>query len=158
MAKYTEWLEPDGLLRIAAWARDGLTNEQIANDKIGISMSTFYVWKKRFPEFSEALKKSKEIVDIEAENSLYKRGIGFHYDEITQELIQVGVDENGVPIREMRETKRVTKYALPDVAALFIWLKNRMPGKWRDRPMDNTAAVELLEKAKEMLDGVPSGF
>ena len=28
--KYAEWLEPDGLLRLEGWARDGLTDEQIA--------------------------------------------------------------------------------------------------------------------------------
>jgi len=29
MAKFDEWLTKDGLLRLEAWARDGLTDEQI---------------------------------------------------------------------------------------------------------------------------------
>lgn len=28
--KYQEWLEPEGLLKLEGWARDGLTDEQIA--------------------------------------------------------------------------------------------------------------------------------
>ena len=155
--KYHEWLEPDGLLRLEAWARDGLTDEQIAHN-CGVTSETLRQWKKRFPSIFGALKKGKEVVDIEVENALLKSGIGYPYDEITQELVQVGVDDDGVPIREMQETKRVTKWMPPNVGALIFWLKNRKPDKWRDKPMDNTAATELLEKAKEMLDGVPSGF
>lgn len=29
-AEYKKWLEPDNLTRLRSWARDGLTNEQIA--------------------------------------------------------------------------------------------------------------------------------
>lgn len=28
--KYEEWITPEGLLKIEGWARDGLTDEQIA--------------------------------------------------------------------------------------------------------------------------------
>ena len=44
--KYQEWLEPEGLLKIEGWARDGLTDEQIANN-IGISVSCLNNWKKK---------------------------------------------------------------------------------------------------------------
>ena len=70
MAKYEYWLEEDGQLLLSAWARDGLTDEQIA-DNMGIAPSTLYDWKKKFPEISETLKKSKEIADIEVENALH---------------------------------------------------------------------------------------
>lgn len=43
--KYHEWLEPDNLLLLQAWARDGLTDEQIATN-IGINRDTLYNWKK----------------------------------------------------------------------------------------------------------------
>ena len=44
MAKYQNWLEPEALLLIEAWARDGLTDEQIASN-MGIATSTLYNWK-----------------------------------------------------------------------------------------------------------------
>lgn len=72
--KYQEWLEPDGLLLLEGWARDGLSDEQIAHN-IGIATSTLYDWKKKHLEISEALKKGKEVVDIEVENALLKSAL-----------------------------------------------------------------------------------
>lgn len=67
--KYQRWLEPEGLLLLEGWARDGLTDEQIAL-KMGIAPSTLYEWKKVHSEISESLKKGKEVVDYEVENAL----------------------------------------------------------------------------------------
>lgn len=73
--KYQRWLEPDGLLLLEGWARDGLTDEQLA-EKIGITATTLYDWKNRFPEISEALKRGKEVVDYEVENALLNKALG----------------------------------------------------------------------------------
>jgi transposase len=70
--KYEEWLTEDGLILIEGWARDGLTDEQIAHN-MGISRSTLKEWKKDYPAISAALKKTKEVVDREVENALYKK-------------------------------------------------------------------------------------
>lgn len=67
--KYQRWLEPDGLTLLEGWARDGLTDEQIAKN-CGCNAATLYDWKKRYPEISKALKKGKEVVDYEVENAL----------------------------------------------------------------------------------------
>lgn len=40
--KYTEWLTDEGLVKIEGWARDGLTNEQIAQN-MGITRETLRV-------------------------------------------------------------------------------------------------------------------
>lgn len=74
MAKYQEWIEPEGLIRLEGWARDGLTDEQIASN-CGISPGTLYDWKNKHPEISKALKKGKEVVDYEVENALLKRAL-----------------------------------------------------------------------------------
>ena len=67
--KYEYWITPEGLLKIEGWARDGLVDEQIA-ENIGIRAGTLYDWKNRFPDISEALKKGKEVVDRQVENAL----------------------------------------------------------------------------------------
>ena len=72
--KYQKWLEPDNLILLEGWARDGLTDEQIAKN-MGVSASTLYEWKKRFLEISESLKKGKEVVDYEVENALLKSAL-----------------------------------------------------------------------------------
>ena len=54
--KFGYWLTEDGLTLLEGWARDGLTDEQIA-EKIGINRATLYDWKKKYPNISNALKK-----------------------------------------------------------------------------------------------------
>lgn len=74
MAK-SKWKDiKEKLILVEGWAREGLTDEQIANN-LGISTSTFYEYKKNYSEFSEALKKGKEIVDFEVENALLKNAL-----------------------------------------------------------------------------------
>ena len=72
--KYEKWLEEENLIRLEGWARDGLTNEQIAHN-MGIACSTLYDWKSKAPEILEALKKGKEVADYEVENALFKTAI-----------------------------------------------------------------------------------
>lgn len=72
--KYQEWLEPEGLLKIEGWARDGLTDEQIAQN-MGINPTTLYEWKKKYPEISKSLKRSKDVADRQVENALFENAI-----------------------------------------------------------------------------------
>ena len=67
--KYQQWLEPDGLQLLRGWARDGLTDEQIAHN-CGITAKTLYEWKNKYSDIREALKKGKEIVDFQVTNAL----------------------------------------------------------------------------------------
>lgn len=59
---------------LEGWARDGLTDEQIAYNA-GITTSTLYAWKSKYSEISEALKKGKEVVDFEVENALLQTAL-----------------------------------------------------------------------------------
>lgn len=69
--KWQKWIEPDGLLLLQGWARDGLTDEQIAKN-MGIGARTLYEWKDRFPQIAQSLKESKEYADRMVENALFK--------------------------------------------------------------------------------------
>lgn len=127
MAKYDAWLTKEGLLKIEGWARDGLTEEQIAHN-IGIKRQTLYEWKKRFSVISYALKRGKEVVDREVENALLKRALGYTYEEVTVERQRI-TEGNFQSV----ETRRVKRQVPPDTTALIFWLKNRKPEIWRDR-------------------------
>ena len=72
--KFEYWLTEEGLTLLEGWARDGLTDEQLA-EKMSIGIRTLYDWKIRYPQISQALKKGKEIVDFEVENALLKSAI-----------------------------------------------------------------------------------
>ena len=118
MSKFKDWLEGDGLLKLEGWARDGLTDEQISRN-MGIAYSTFREWKKKYSAFSAVLKRTKDVVDREVENALFRRAMGYKYDEVTYERGE--------------EVKRVTKEVAPDTTAQIFWLKNRKPAEWRDK-------------------------
>lgn len=145
--KFSEWLTPEGLLIIEGWARDGLVDEQIAKN-IGISRSTLSVWKTKYPDISDALKKGKEVVDREVENALLKRALGYRYTETTKEAVK---DPQTGEVK-MTVTKEVTKQVSPDTTAQIFWLKNRKPDKWRDKQEyeDHTAIDKLDSILKEM--------
>ena len=143
MAKYDEWLEPEGLLKIEGWARDGLTDEQIATN-MGIRRETLIEWKKKFPNISNTLKRGKEVVDREVENALLKRALGYSYKETTRELADTG---------EMVVTKEVTKEVAPDTTAQIFWLKNRKPEEWRDKQqVEVSGLAEEQSKLSELLE------
>ena len=144
--KYQQWLDPEGLTLLEGWARDGLTDEQIAGN-IGINTSTLYDWKNKFPKISEALKKGKEVVDIQVENALLKRALGYEFQETRVEKS----DKDGTKIIQ------TLKHIPADTTAQIFWLKNRRPDKWRDKP-EMPGDSDMLKKAKELLEGIDSAI
>lgn len=132
--KYEYWLTPDGLLKLEAWARDGLTDEQIA-ENMNIVASTLYEWKKRYPEISEALKRNKELVDIEVENALLKKALGFKENIRKAIKVKEVLYENGKRKSEKEHIEYADEevFVPPDTTAQIFWLKNRRPERWRDK-------------------------
>ena len=145
MAKYSDWTTEDGLTLLTAWARDGLTYEQIA-EKCQVSPSTLREWKKRFPAISAALKKGRELADIQVENATFRRATGYRYTEITRERKLVQDPETGETVAKLVVTKEVEKEALPDVTAQIYWLNNRRPDRWRAKPSPSNDDNGILEK------------
>ncbi len=116
------------------WARDGLTDEQIAHN-IGINRCTFYDWAKRFPNIANAVKKGKEPVDTQVENALLRRALGYDYEETITEVEELAGGKT------KKHVRKVTRHVAPDTTAQIFWLKNRKPKQWRDK-MENTVGIE----------------
>ena len=150
-----EWAIPEKLLLLEAWARDGLTDEQIA-EKIGINVRTLYNWKNKDVQIFQSLKRGKEVVDIEVENALYKKAVGFK--ETVKKPIKVKrVDYvDGKRDREYEEVVDAEEevFIPPDTTAQIFWLKNRKPEKWRDKPETDRAdsTVEMLKNAQTLAE------
>lgn len=129
MVEVDKWLTDDGLLLLAAYARDGMTNQDIA-DKIGVTKRTFTRWMDEYPEIREAVNTSKELVDYKVENALLKAALGYTAKE--SKVI--------MRLRQGRlttvEQETVIKEVAPDVRAITLWLNNRQTKKWR-RNADN---------------------
>lgn len=146
MAKFTEWLTKEGLLKIEGWARDGLTDEQIA-ENIGISRSTLSKWKNEYSDISDTLKRGKEVIDRQVENALLKRALGYEYTEVTKELTDAG----------MQTTKKVAKQVAPDTTAQIFWLKNRKPNEWRDKRETEVSGHIKTDKLDSILHQLGDG-
>lgn len=109
------------------------TDKEIAK-ALGINEDTLNEWKKKYPEFTESLKQSKDVVDAGVVKSLHQRAVGYEYTEIS-------VKED--PIKGTITTS-TTKHVAPDVTAQIFWLKNRQPKDWRDKhDVEHTGNVIL---------------
>jgi DNA-binding XRE family transcriptional regulator len=137
----------DKLLLVEAWARNGLTDEQIAKN-LGISKDSFYKYKREHTDFSDSLKRGKEVIDIEVENALLKRALGYKYDEVTRE---VNSDTGKLVV-----SKIVTKEITPDTTAQIFWLKNRKPLEWRDK-RDVEHSGNIANEVNITIDGEDYG-
>lgn len=104
-----------------AYSRLGYTDEEMAKE-FGVSESTLNLWKKKHESFFGALKKGKDTPDDQVESALLKRALGFKIKAVKLFQHQGKILEG-----------EYNEYYPPDVAAAFIWLKNRRPEKWRDR-------------------------
>lgn len=126
-AQYLDWLNDDALLQIEGWARQGLENRQIAKN-MGINPSTFSRWITKYNQIDQALKRGRRPLDVEIENALIKKALGYTEDEetrITREL------PNGSVVREK---KVVHKIFPPDNGALTFYLRNRSNLSYSNNP------------------------
>lgn len=153
-SKYEQLDVETRLPEIEGWARDGYRDEDIAK-ALGITRPTLYAWRDKYPEFAEAIRKGKAVIDAEIENKLLDNARGHVFWEETQERV-TALDKRGKPmfdefgkmLTEMVTTKRVLKYVKPDTTAQIFWLKNRKPGEWRDKQhLEHSGGIGVSELA-----------
>ena len=135
VTKADEWLQPEKLLLLEDWARQGLFDAQIAKN-MGISEATLYRYKANHPEIKEALRKGKEVVDIEVENAMLKRALGY-----TITINEQKVDKDGY-VHDLKRDLHIPG----DVTAQIFWLKNRRRQQWRDKvEVEKGESVQKIE-------------
>lgn len=108
------------------YAREGCIDTEIVK-KLEISLSAFYDWQKKFPDFKKSLKNNKIVVDKLVEDSLLKRALGYSYTEVKQ------IIKDDVVI----QIEKFKKSMPPDVTAQIFWLKNRDSERWKDMRQNN---------------------
>lgn len=139
--KYEEWLTEDGLLKLEAWSRDGLSKAQIAHN-CGCSLSTLKEWCNKYPAISTALSRAREVADIIVENSLFKTANGYTI-KVNKffKLKRVEYDpETGKKLLEQEylEERFEDLHVPANERAQEFWLRNRKPDVWRDKPTEKT--------------------
>lgn len=120
MARLTEYRE-EYAEQAAKLCKLGATDADLAMF-FEVAPSAIYRWKLNFPEFKDAIQRSKDEVDATVEQSLYRRATGYSHSAVKIMQYEGGAVE--VPY--------VEHYA-PDPASMIFWLKNRQPERWRDK-------------------------
>ena len=121
----------------------GATDVQMA-EAFGVSERTLNTWKKKHPDFLQALKAKSDPDDL-VEKSLFERALGFEYDEVTQED-----GTNGS--KTVTKNKRVAG----DTTAMIFWLKNRRPDRWREKQEIEQTGDDLSSAVNKLIDKLPN--
>lgn len=149
-----KWIDPDGLMLITSYVRDGLTRPQLAK-KMGIGQSTLYKWEKDIPEFREAIKNGKEWADVTVENALFKSATGYTAKvrkPIKLRTVKVR-DGNRIETEEIQYVEEDV-HIPGNVTAQIFYLKNRKPEVWRDRPAE-TEAIAATGPLVTIINDIP---
>ncbi|MBY5984443.1 MULTISPECIES: hypothetical protein [unclassified Halomonas] len=100
----------------------GATDAELA-DFFGVAESTINKWKLNHKGFSESIKSGKVMADAEVATRLYERALGYSHPE------EKVFNNQGEIV-----THQTTKHYPPDTTAAAIWLNNRKPDRWRNKP------------------------
>jgi hypothetical protein len=119
-----------------------LDEQQIAVERLGIAVSTFENYKKKYPELREALKKGRQYLVGELKASLKKKAKGFYYEETKTSIRQEGG-------KEVKIVEKYKKYAQPDTGAIHLLLKNCDPAWTNDDQTTIDLKREQLEIARQ---------
>ena len=135
--KYDLYVKPN-LPRIKEWVKSGATEKEICT-ALGIAVSTFNVYKNEHSELSDALREGRQTIVLDIKAALFKRAMGFEYEE------KKGVKKDG----ELVSMEVNIKYYPPDTTAAAMLLRN-YDKEWRDKDaaMNEFKAQELeIKKA-----------
>lgn len=136
--KWDDYVQPL-LPKIKEWASQGATDYEICA-AIGIALSTFYEYKKKYPELTEALRDGRQKVVLEIRGALLKKALGFNFTE------KRGIRKNN---GETQSVEVFDRYCPPDPVAAGMLLRN-YDKQWldKDKTTSDMKAQELeLKKA-----------
>ena len=144
MSKYETHVK-NRLIEVEDWARNGLTDEQIAKN-LGVAYSTLREYRNKYSALSAAMRKGKNLVDAEVESSFFKMTTGF-VKKIKKpiKIKETFYGENGKKIKEEEKIVMVEEeiFVPPNVTAQMFCLRNRRPDNWKEK-----TAVEYTGEIK----------
>jgi hypothetical protein len=121
---------------------------------LNISHETVNAYKKKYPEFLDAIKKGRSKANYNVKQKMFERAIGYTHKEKKIFCVKVEPTEktpDGVVIKEVE----VDKYYPPDPTSFIFWMCNQVPDEWkRDRQSkeDTIDRAEELKAIAEILD------
>ena len=121
----------------------GCTDREMA-EFFDVSEKTLIAWRSKFPKFLQSTRRGKIKADAEVSKSLYERALGYSHGATKF------FNHDGRII-----TEDYTEHYPPDTAAASLWLRNRQPEKWRDKPsvevtVNNEVTVDTTKQPEEL--------
>lgn len=141
-SKYNPALHPT---LVGYIARLYISDEEIAA-QLNITEQTLNNWKKEHKDFFASLKKGKADRNKQVENALFKRCLGYEYEEKVYRP-----DENGK--QKLVEVK--VKRQPPSDVAIIYFLNNRDPENWSNKNYHEHAGeikTGLTEKTLKIIE------
>lgn len=121
---------------IEKWCKRGATDKEIYK-ALGISKDAFYKYKNQYQELNDLIKKNRIDAVEEIKNALFKRAIGFQYEE--RKEIKTENEDGTTSLK----TEKTIKTVVPDPASALILLKHWAKDEgWTNDP----ATLELKKK------------
>jgi hypothetical protein len=140
-SKWESHVQPR-LEEIEAWARDGVSEKDIAQN-LGIAYSTFREYRDKYSALGAALARTKEYVDKVVVVGAYLRRItGYDTTEVRREYAWT-LDDEGNPKRILAKEIEQTRHIPGDPRAAEFWLTRRQGKDW---PMQLAAKQEESEE------------
>jgi len=127
-----KWQRREALVRLEAWARDGLSQEEIAQ-RMGVSRTTLQRWAKKYPLIREAMEQGKDVADIQVENALFHRALGVVK---RKRILVMGKPDEETGEASLKVVQEIEEDVPGDVTAQTFWLKNRKPDAWKERRLE----------------------
>ncbi len=142
MARPTKY-KPEYALQAKKLIAKGFTDLEVA-EFFRTNVVTLRSWRAKFPEFLSAVKRGKAVADDLVERALFERATGYTHSEVHVSNYQGVIT-----------LTPILKHYAPDTAAAFIWLKNRRPDAWRDKPTGASGSDSVADLLREIADRLP---
>lgn len=136
------------LERIKLWVAKGATQREVA-EKLGVAESTLKLWKNKESALMDALEAPQGEVDDQVEAALFKRCVGYDYEEVTR-WQTIGRGGELIWLE-----KRTVKHLPPDPSSIQFWLTNRRRNEWKRMPevaiaeTDTEQGVVMMPEVKD---------
>jgi hypothetical protein len=160
--KKTEFPLSQTIMRLAEL---GLDENEIVYS-LGITKRKFTALKEQ-KEIANALCSGEETRARKVEDALFRRAIGFEYEEIVNastspsagnslsrsknphSVKNGSISKPALKSTEKSSAKSTIKTVIPDVTACIFWLKNRQADKWRDSKDAANGKKSLIEAMED---------
>lgn len=117
----SKW-KPEMVEQTYRYALLGATHKQLS-EFFGVTVETIRYWLINNEEFANAFNKGKVEADAKVAEALYRKAVGYEYEETVEIKNRKG---------EVSRVETIRKYAHPDTTAALKWLAMRQRENWTD--------------------------